>query len=68
MTQKYPIIRVRATSKQVEEFYKRGGPRYLRNLLDAPDSKDSDDLTIAYMVGYQDAKNDVKKEQNEPKQ
>jgi hypothetical protein len=37
MTQiKYPLIRVRASAKQVEEFYKRGGPRYLRNLLDAP--------------------------------
>jgi hypothetical protein len=67
MTQKYPIIRVRATSKQVEEFYKRGGPRYLRNLLDAPEQDHSEELSIAYMMGVHQGKDIAKKEQNEPK-
>jgi hypothetical protein len=61
MTQKYPIIRVRATSKQVEEFYKRGGPRYLRNLLDAPEPESTTLPPNAKFHPFE------QKEQNEPK-
>jgi len=61
MTQKYPLIRVRASAKQVEEFYKRGGPRYLRNLLDAPEAEST---TLAPNAKFHPF---APKEQNEPK-
>jgi hypothetical protein len=34
MTDKYPIIRVRAKAHQVETFYKLGGAKWLRDQLE----------------------------------
>jgi hypothetical protein len=53
---KYPVIRVRATAKQVEEFYRRGGPRYLRNLLDAPEQERSTGDKTTPLVNKKEAK------------
>ena len=63
MTDKYPIIRVRAKSHQVETFYKLGGAKWLREQLekhqnesatvqpDSHDTKRGDDQTTETTQG-----------------